>query len=151
MKSSFMISVLSPDIKVGTANAISVGFLVDLSPCPDGRCAAAPVNRCFDRVLDGDETDVDCGGAVCPPCPPGADCVTGADCDSKVCQGPAGGPVCAAPTKSSFGRFGYAAVCAVTSARPLNVATPLPLVVSLWHETHSGAFWRKKLTIASVH
>src|SRR5690606_31880830 len=40
---------------------------------------------CEDGVLNGDETDVDCGGTKCAPCPTGKHCATGADCDNGVC------------------------------------------------------------------
>jgi hypothetical protein len=36
----------------------------------DITCAAAPT--CTDGIQNGDETGIDCGGSVCPPCPPTA-------------------------------------------------------------------------------
>jgi hypothetical protein len=39
---------------------------------------------CGDGVLNGDETDVDCGGS-CPPCATGSDCATAGDCTSGFC------------------------------------------------------------------
>ena len=50
---------------------------------------------CSDGEENGDETDVDCGGGTCPPCPVGDDCSAGTDCTSGVCA-PNG--KCAAPT-----------------------------------------------------
>lgn len=50
---------------------------------------------CDNEILDGDETDIDCGGS-CPACPLGGacnssdDCADG-DCDSGSCLGPAPG------------------------------------------------------------
>ncbi len=42
---------------------LSLGFQVHLAPCVEGRCIdAAAGDRCHDRVRDGDETGVDCGG-----------------------------------------------------------------------------------------
>ena len=38
-----------------------------------------------DGVKNGDETDVDCGGSHPNKCGPGQGCVSGADCQSKVC------------------------------------------------------------------
>ena len=35
---------------------------------------------CSNGVKDGDETDVDCGGATCPVCANGDACATGNDC-----------------------------------------------------------------------
>jgi hypothetical protein len=43
-----------------------------------------------------DETDVDCGGTVCPQCGPGDSCQIPADCTSSVCQS----MVCQSPTCS---------------------------------------------------
>lgn len=48
-----------------------------------GTCADA---TCTDTVLDGDESDVDCGGS-CPPCGDGDACVDDGDCASGVCVG----------------------------------------------------------------
>lgn len=38
---------------------------------------------CFNGVLDGGETDVDCGGS-CSPCVPGRTCRATADCDARL-------------------------------------------------------------------
>lgn len=45
---------------------------------------AIPPN-CLDQVRNGDESDVDCGGAVCPGCVPGRLCQRAEDCLSRVC------------------------------------------------------------------
>jgi len=80
----------------------------DLVECTNGSCANTPatlgtpctdnggeicdgqgscvVATCMDGVVDGGETDVDCGGA-CPACSNGLMCLTGADCASGVCTG----------------------------------------------------------------
>jgi hypothetical protein len=64
----------------------------------DGDCAMAercdnnacvPVT-CTDSILNGDETDVDCGGS-CNPCPNGDGCLVFGDCESKLCIGGGGG------------------------------------------------------------
>jgi hypothetical protein len=57
---------------------------------PDGQLAA-----CTDGVQNVDETDVDCGGPDCDPCPDGSTCITWSDCQSGVCaQGLCGGAAC---------------------------------------------------------
>ena len=73
---------------------MSVGFSVHLVPCDSGECAKTTVaDTCHDRVLDGDESDVDCGGSCTLKCPAGeacrsvADCQT-AGCDSGTCRAP---------------------------------------------------------------
>lgn len=42
------------------------------------------VPDCNDGVLNGLETDKDCGGN-CPPCPNGKNCLSGADCQTAAC------------------------------------------------------------------
>lgn len=66
-----------------------VDCLVDLD-CPQGQvCLAAQCAppACDDNIEDGQETDIDCGGPVCPACAPGDQCQVPADCDSGVCTG----------------------------------------------------------------
>ena len=43
-------------------------------------------------MKNGAESDVDCGGAVCPACDNGATCVVESDCASGGCSGGACGP-----------------------------------------------------------
>ncbi len=53
---------------------------------------------CFDGLLTGGETDVDCGGSgECPGCPIAAHCRYGADCGSGFCSF----GVCAASTNAA--------------------------------------------------
>jgi hypothetical protein len=69
-----------------TPDALSVAFAMHLAPCADGRCSAAqPAVQCRDRVRDGDETDVDCGGS-CQPCAPARTCGVPADCQTRACD-----------------------------------------------------------------
>ena len=51
---------------------------------------------CLDGELNGSESDVDCGGDICPTCDDGEDCNENSDCTSGVCQD----GVCQAPTCS---------------------------------------------------
>jgi hypothetical protein len=95
---SFIESLLAPDVSMFDngvfhpaprlrPDAVSVGFGVHLEPCPDGNCALAmPANSCFDRVLDGDETALDCGGSCTRRCPAGATCTTANDCQTGACD-----------------------------------------------------------------
>jgi len=62
---------------------------------PDGRCAAeagppmcmpGPQPTCNDCILNGSETDVDCGGDACLPCGAGKKCGGDADCFSLHCN-----------------------------------------------------------------
>ncbi len=43
-------------------------------------------SACDNRIQDTHESDVDCGGADCPDCGPGANCNVNADCESHVCE-----------------------------------------------------------------
>jgi len=42
---------------------------------------------CHDCLMNGLETDVDCGGDSCGPCPLGKACMNNADCMTKSCIG----------------------------------------------------------------
>ena len=52
--------------------------------CSAGVCAAA---SCSDGLLNGSESDIDCGGPDCTPCADGHYCAGDNDCLSKVCNG----------------------------------------------------------------
>jgi hypothetical protein len=69
-----------------TRDALSVGLALHLAPCASGRCASAVTDPCDDRVRDGNEADVDCGGS-CGGCAGGAACTRAADCQSGSCTG----------------------------------------------------------------
>jgi hypothetical protein len=43
-------------------------------------------NRCADHTKDGDETDIDCGGAMCPGCALGDACKQPSDCANDICD-----------------------------------------------------------------
>ena len=61
---------------------------------PTTQTCAKP--SCTDKVQNGDETDVDCGGGTCPACVDGELCSKDADCVSKVCDPKTG--KCAKPS-----------------------------------------------------
>ena len=85
-------SFIAPDID----GALSIGFGVHLIACDSGDCiTAAPSDTCHDRVLDGDETSIDCGGS-CQACGYDTACRVAADCQSGACTN----GMCAAPTCS---------------------------------------------------
>jgi hypothetical protein len=84
-------------------DSLSLGFAIHLSPCPSGTCATSvPANGCRDRVRDGDETDIDCGGS-CQPCADVLACTVPGDCQTRGCD--AGR--CRAATCSDGIRDGY--------------------------------------------
>jgi hypothetical protein len=44
-------------------------------------------SHCTDAILDGDETDIDCGGSSCLKCASGKTCLVSTDCVSGTCNG----------------------------------------------------------------
>jgi hypothetical protein len=50
----------------------------------DKTCRSA---ACDDKVKNGNETDIDCGGAACKRCPVASKCTGNADCETDICQG----------------------------------------------------------------
>lgn len=64
------------------------------SPPADAKTDAPPADAgsdvdaayCQNGTKDGDETDQDCGGAVCPGCDTGKTCASNGDCASKKCN-----------------------------------------------------------------
>jgi hypothetical protein len=82
---------------------VSLGLGFHASPCTSGACAIGPIaDPCADRLRDGDETDVDCGGA-CGACGASATCAADADCQSHACLSGR----CAAPTCGDGVRDGF--------------------------------------------
>jgi hypothetical protein len=81
---------------------VSVGFAIHLRPCDSSCAPPPPTDTCHDRALDGDETDVDCGGS-CLPCATAAGCAIPADCQSKACDS----GHCRAPSCSDAVRDGF--------------------------------------------
>jgi len=93
-KSSLIESLFEPDLSYDGQRMLSLAFRVHLAPCESGRCASAPTDTCHDRVVDGDETDVDCGGSCDRKCPEAGHCIVATDCASHACDG----ATCAAPS-----------------------------------------------------
>lgn len=96
LASSLFSSLVSADVTIGGTPAIALGFEVHLRPCASGSCSENETfDRCFDRVLDGDESDVDCGGE-CRGCEAGATCTAATDCETARCtnEGTCGAPSC---------------------------------------------------------
>jgi hypothetical protein len=69
------------------------------SRCRDGVCTPLPAT-CSDGRLNGDESEVDCGG-TCDRCANGKTCTTRDDCDSARC---AGGQCATCATTADCGR-----------------------------------------------
>ncbi|HWO24123.1 MAG TPA: hypothetical protein VNO30_35515 [Kofleriaceae bacterium] len=79
-------ALLAPDLQLRGRLLLSFGFQVHLTPCAEGRCLTTPpADRCHDRILDGDETDVDCGGSCAVSCAAARACRAPTDCQSGTC------------------------------------------------------------------
>ena len=64
--------------------------------------ATLVASSCTNGEMDSGETDVDCGGSMCPPCLGGAVCIVDQDCNSGMCNGNS----CAfAPTSGAANRL----------------------------------------------
>jgi hypothetical protein len=48
----------------------------------DDTCHDMTLDPCFDGFMDGNETDMDCGGTDCAPCPAGRHCLVASDCEA---------------------------------------------------------------------
>jgi hypothetical protein len=54
--------------------------------CTAGVCTQPVTATCDDFTLNGNETDVDCGGDTCPACGDGRVCKLDSDCASQACS-----------------------------------------------------------------
>ncbi|CAM9106632.1 unnamed protein product, partial [Laminaria digitata] len=79
----------------------SVGVLgAANSPCVD---TTALDISCSNEAMDGDETDVDCGGSSCVPCLAGSTCLVDSDCYYNNCPEPSStamSQTCVTPAKA---------------------------------------------------
>lgn len=78
----------------------------EMDSCENNVCVGP---SCMDGVLNGTETDTDCGGS-CAPCPIGSACIGPADCASSYCPG----QICSNCTTDGDcggGRYCYGNVC----------------------------------------
>ena len=56
----------------------------DLAIAPTPDLAAPPT--CTDRIQNGGESDIDCGGGACPHCGVGRMCRAASDCGTSICK-----------------------------------------------------------------
>ncbi len=58
----------------------------EIVPTTTTTSTTLPGPSCTNGMKDGTETDVDCGGGLCPPCANGKMCLAGSDCQNSVCS-----------------------------------------------------------------
>jgi hypothetical protein len=68
-----------------TVTVANVTRASDAEPLTTSTAMFTGTSHCLDGVQDVDETDKDCGGAVCPKCAMGKMCINNTDCTSGVC------------------------------------------------------------------
>jgi len=61
-------------------------MLVPDQAVPDAPIPDQALPTCSDKLKNGTETDVDCGGGTCPGCATGKACKTSKDCAAGVCK-----------------------------------------------------------------
>jgi len=72
-----------------------------------------PENTCMDGSMDGEETDVDCGGIECPACGQGKQCIDSGDCEGDLVCGEGA-------SNSEYGS------CTVPGSNPDPSSSPVP-------------------------
>ncbi|MEM9452906.1 MAG: hypothetical protein AAGF11_01920 [Myxococcota bacterium] len=82
----------SCDDRCGTGQGCGSNDDCESDQCGDGMTCEDPFD-CADGEMNGDETDLDCGGS-CPPCDDGQMCNEPGDCTSMLCDGGVCGPSC---------------------------------------------------------
>ena len=60
---------------------------VDCGPVCGKVCGGTPEDYCSNRIKDGDETGIDCGGKLCPECTPCNNCILDEGEDAMDCGG----------------------------------------------------------------
>jgi len=116
LRAPLVLSLTAPDVQLfdgdsfapnpsssAKPDSLSFAIAVHLRPCDAGSCiTSAPTDRCHDRILDGNETEIDCGGS-CQACPGGARCTQPTDCETGACDS----GHCRAPTCSDGAANGF--------------------------------------------
>lgn len=69
----------------GTGKICTSNFDCQQQSC-DALTATCAVSQCADHHRDGLESDVDCGGGLCTPCPTGMGCSIDYDCATTACD-----------------------------------------------------------------
>lgn len=103
IEQSYLKDLLAPDVTRDGVQWVSIGFQFHMSPCDVGSCMSTEIiDHCDDRIQDGDETDIDCGGS-CHACGFSTTCATDTDCQTGHCdEGSCRAPTCHDGVKNGF-------------------------------------------------
>ena len=71
------------------ANCAQTCGICEVNTLQNGTCVS-----CSDGIMNGAETDVDCGGPVCGRCTRGSQCSVDQDCGSDQCEVTSAGKIC---------------------------------------------------------
>jgi hypothetical protein len=80
--------------RVGLASLVALPLISTLVAPTSTAAASGAAPTCSDGIMNGSETDTDCGGGTCPKCAAGRMCAVPSDCISNVCTG----GICQSPT-----------------------------------------------------
>lgn len=83
---------LAPATTFGAANADGTLLFIDGNMLKrvhanDGCPSTPTASTCNDNAMNGEESDVDCGGRACARCAQGSTCRTHSDCATSRCEG----------------------------------------------------------------
>lgn len=88
---------VDPGTSSTSTSSTSGETTVDATTSDDTTTTGPPPDSCDDAQQNQDETDIDCGGAVCEPCAQNGKCEVDGDCTSGWCEGgKCGDPGCLA-------------------------------------------------------
>ena len=140
-------NAVDTDECLATCVAAKCGDMVvwaGMEECDDGNASDADMctggcktPTCMDTLQDAAETDVDCGGGVCPKCVVGKKCVVGSDCGSGQCTA----NVCTPPASCKQILAGDPAAKSGKYNVDLDGVGPLPAFDVFCDMSNSGGGW----------
>jgi hypothetical protein len=71
--------------EIGVSVGLASDNITDYTKNDQSYLCYCQANQCADLTINGNETDVDCGGGSCPSCSIGQHCDVTSDCGTNVC------------------------------------------------------------------